>query len=128
MTIKFKGKGVNSMKNNDYEERLLNNASLEELIKMKIEREFMNDLKKSKEKKTVKVYNDIKDVPQDKIFSKTSVFRYFNRKTMNETFVNGIQADSLIGLQNNVREKILKGELDAFTTDDAYIKFEKAVF
>ncbi len=115
------------MKNND-EERLLNNTSLEDLIKMKIEREFMNDLKKSKEKKVVKVYNDIKDVPQDKIFSKTSVFRYFNRKTMNETFVNGIQADALIGLQNNIREKILKGELNAFTTDEAYIKFEKAVF
>ena len=47
---------------------------------------------------------------------------------MNETFVNGIQADALIGLQNNIREKILKGELNAFTTDEAYIKFEKAVF
>jgi len=34
----------------------------------------------------------------------------------------------LIGLQNNIREKMLKGELNAFTTDDAYIKFDKAVF
>lgn len=116
------------MKNSDDEERLLNNASLEELIKMKIEREFMSDLKKSKEKKVAKVYTDIKDLPKNKIFSKSSVFRYFNRKTMNETFVNGVQADALIGLQNNVREKMLNGELNAFTTDDAYIKFEKAVF
>lgn len=116
------------MKNNEAEERLLNNASIEDLIKMKIEREFMEDLKKSKQKVLPKTYTDIKDVPQDKIFSKSSVFRYFNRNTKCETFVNGIQADALIGIQNNVREKMLKGQLDAFTTESAYVKFEKAVF
>ena len=33
------------MKNSDAEEMLLKNASLEDLIKMKIEKEFMEDLK-----------------------------------------------------------------------------------
>ena len=108
------------MKNNDAEERLLNNASLDDLIKMKIEKEFIEDLKKSKEKIPPKVYTNIKDIPSDKVFSKVSVFRYFNRKTKCETFVNGIQ--------NNIREKMLKGELNAFTTETAYVKFEKAVF
>lgn len=116
------------MKNNEAEERLLNNASIEDLIKMKIEKEFMEDLKKSKQKVVPKTYTDIKDVPLDKIFSKCSVFRYFNRNTKCETFVNGVQADALIGIQNNVREKMLKGQLDAFTTESAYVKFEKAVF
>lgn len=127
MMKKF-NKGELHMKNNEAEERLLNNASIEDLIKMKIEREFMEDLKKSKQKVLPKTYTDIKDVPQDKIFSKSSVFRYFNRNTKCETFVNGIQADALIGIQNNVREKMLKGQLDAFTTESAYVKFEKAVF
>lgn len=37
------------MKNKDnIEEMLLNNASLEELIKMKIEKEFMSELKNQK--------------------------------------------------------------------------------
>ena len=116
------------MKNNDAEERLLNNASLDDLIKMKIEKEFIEDLKKSKEKIPPKVYTNIKDIPSDKVFSKVSVFGYFNRKTKCETFVNGIQADALIGIQNNIREKMLKGELNAFTTETAYVKFEKAVF
>lgn len=127
MMKKF-NKGELHMKNNEAEERLLNNASIEDLIKMKIEREFMEDLKKSKQKVLPKTYTDIKDVPQDKIFSKCSVFRYFNRNTKCETFVNGVQADALIGIQNNVREKMLKGQLDAFTTESAYVKFEKAVF
>jgi len=56
------------------------------------------------------------------------VYKYFNRNTKCESFINGIQAEALIGLQNNIREKMLKGELNAFTTDDAYIKFDKAVF
>lgn len=127
MTVKF-NKGDFFMKNNDAEERLLNNASLDDLIKMKIEKEFIEDLKKSKEKIPPKVYTNIKDIPSDKVFSKVSVFRYFNRKTKCETFVNGIQVDALIGIQNNIREKMLKGELNAFTTETAYVKFEKAVF
>ena len=95
---------------------------------MKIEKEFMEDLKKSKEKTEKKEVLEIKNLPKDKIFSKFSVYKYFNRDTGCETFFNGIQAEALIGLQNNIREKMLKGELNAFTTDNAYIKFEKAVF
>lgn len=116
------------MKNNDAEHMLLNNASLDDLIKMKIEKEFMADLEKSKEKPQKKVYTNIKDVPREMIFSKNSVYRYFNRSTKCESFINGIQAEGLIGLQNNVRQSLLKGELSAFTTDDAYVKFEKAEF
>ena len=116
------------MKNNDAEALLLNSTSLEDLIKMKIEKEFMNDLKNLKEKPKKQVITEIKNVPKDKIFSKYSVYQYFNRKTGCETLISGIQAEALIGLQNNIREKMLKGELSAFTIDDAYIKFEKAVF
>ncbi len=116
------------MKGNDAEQMLLNNASLEDLIKMKIEKEFMADLEKAKEKPKKKVYTDIKDLPKSMIFSKNSVFRYFNRNTKCETFINGIQAEALIGLQNQVRENMLKGNLSAFTTDNAYVKFDKAEF
>jgi len=116
------------MKNNEAEERLLNNTSLDDLIKMKIERGFMEDLKKAKEKPVEKTYTNIHDIPADKIFSKYAVYRYFNRSTGCETFINGVQAEALVGIQNNIREKMLEGKLNAFTTGDAYIKFEKAVF
>lgn len=116
------------MKNSDAEEMLLKNASLEDLIKMKIEKEFMEDLKKAKETPQKKIVTDIKSVPKEVIFSKDAVFRYFNRNTKCESLINGIQAEALTGTQHHVREQLAKGELNAFTTDDAYIKFEKAVF
>ncbi len=116
------------MKNKDAEEILLNGKSLDKLIKMKIEREFMEDLRKSKQMPKEKTYKQINKVPKDKIFSKQAVYRYFNRNTKCETYINGIQAEALIGTQNHIREKMLNGELDAFTTDEAYIKFDKAVF
>ena len=116
------------MKNNNAEEMLLNNTSLDELIKMRIEKEFMDDLKKSKEKPEKKEYTNIKDLPRGKIFSKDAVFRCYCKKTKCESFINGIQAEALIGLQDNIREQMLNGEVSAFATDDAYIKFEKAVF
>ena len=116
------------MKNNDAEQMLLSNSSLDDLIKMKIEKEFMSDIKKSKEKPEKNTYTDIKEVAKDKVFSKFSVFKVFNRNTGCETFINGVQADGLLGIQNQIREKMLKGELGAFTTEDAYVKFEKAVY
>ncbi len=116
------------MKYSEAEEKLLNNLSLDELIKMKIENEFTNNVKKMKDKTSVQTYTNIKDLPRGKIFSKDAVFRCYCKKTKCESFINGIQAEALIGLQDNIREQMLNGEVSAFATDDAYIKFEKAVF
>lgn len=108
------------------EEELLLGKSLDDLIKMKIEQEYMDEIKKMKEKPKKKIYTDIKALPEGKIFSKEAVFRYYNRDTKCESFINGVQAEAMLGIQNNIRQKILHGELSAFTTDNAYIKFEKA--
>lgn len=109
-------------------EELLLGKSLDDLIKMKIEQEFTDDIKKSKEKPKKKVYTNIKDLPKEKIFSKETVYKFFNRNTKCESYINGLQAEALIGTQNHIRSKMLNGELNAFTTENAYIKFEKAEF
>ena len=109
----------------DIEQVLLNNASLDELIKMKIEQEFR---KNAKPKKIVqKKVTDLKKVPKEKIFTKDAVFRVYNRINGNETFVNGIQADAMLGTQDSIREKILEKTLTAFSTEDTYVKFESAI-
>ena len=115
-------------KDEDIEEMLLGSASLDDLIRMKIENEFQDEMKKAQEKKLNrerKIYTKISEVPKDYIFSKDAVFKYYNRHNKLETYINGIQADALLGLQNNTRVKILNGELSTFSTDDAYVKFEK---
>lgn len=112
-------------KDDDIEQMLLNNASLDELIKMKIEKEFKAEQEMAKTKPQKKVITDIEKVPKSKIFSKQAVFRLFNRKNKTETFINGMQAEALLGIQNSIREKIYNGEVSAFTTEDAYVKFEK---
>ena len=115
-------------KNNDIEEILLTGTSLDDLIRMKIESEFRNEIANTKAPNSTnkKIYTEIKDIPKELIFSKNATYRVFNRNTKLETFINGIQADALIGLQNNIRTKLLNREISAFSTDDTYIKFEKA--
>lgn len=114
------------MKNDEkgLEERLLSHASLDELIKMKMEEELKVEFEKSKQKPEKKNITAIEDAPTHLIFSKKAVYKMFNRVNKSETYLNGVQAEALIGLQNNVREKIKNGEMDAFSTDNAYIKFE----
>lgn len=115
-------------KSQNIEEMLLTGASLDDLIRMKIEAEFKTEIENAKTRKTSnnnKIYTEIKEVPQNLIFSKQAVFKLFNRNTKQETFINGVQAEALIGLQDNVRQKFLNGEMSAFSTDEAYVKFEK---
>lgn len=120
MTLKFK-KGK-TMK--DMEQVLLNNASLDELIRMKIEEEFKN--KPQKQKPSTKTVTDLKEVPPEQIFTKNSVFKVFNRTNKSETYINGLQADALIGAQQGIREKFMNKTLTAFSTDDTYVQFVKA--
>lgn len=115
-------------KSQNIEEMLLTGASLDDLIRMKIEAEFKSEIENAQKEKisnNKKIYTEIKDVPKELIFSKLAIYKLFNRTTKQETFINGVQAEALIGLQNNVREKFLNGEMSAFSTDEAYVKFEK---
>lgn len=109
----------------DAEQRLLNSASLDELIKQKMEEELQAEFEKSKQKPEKEILTDISKVPTDLIFSKNAVYKVFNRLNKTETYINGMQAESMIGLQSSIREKIKNGQMDAFATDGAYVKFEQ---
>lgn len=110
---------------NEIEQRLLSHASLDELIKMKMEEELSAKFEEAKKEQIKKVIKDISKVPADLIFSKYSVYKVFNRLNRTETYINGLQAEAMIGLQNSVRQKIKSGQLDVFSTPDAYVKFEQ---
>lgn len=106
---------------------LFSSASLEDLIKMKIEDELREEMERAKQKPEKRTYTDISQVPKALIFSTQSTYKLFNRNNKTETYINGLQAEALIGTQHAVREKVAQGLLGAFATDDAYVKFEKAV-
>lgn len=108
----------------ELEQRLLNHASLDELIKLKMEEELKAEFKKIKEKPKKEVITDISKVPTELIFSKQSVFKIFNRINKTETYINGLQAEAMFGLQTATRAKVKAGQMDAFSTDSAYVKFE----
>lgn len=55
-------------KEEDLEQILLNNASLDELIKMKIEKEFKSELVKANKKPHKKTITDISKVPKGMVF------------------------------------------------------------
>jgi len=111
-------------KDNDIERMLLSNASLDDLIKAKIEKEFTQPLKNQQPPRITKI-TDISKVPSKLIFSKDAVYRLYNRNSKTQTYINGLQAEALLGEQESVRGKMLKGETSSFATEDAYIKFEK---
>ena len=114
--------------NNEIEEMLLSNTSLDELIKKKIEKEFVSEIEQAKRPKEKKHITDISKVPQNLIFSRQSVFKVFNRLNKSETYINGIQAEALTGTQNNIHDKLKNGEISTFVTQDGYIKFEYVEF
>lgn len=109
------------------EQALLLDLSLDELIKKKMEEELRAELNKINKKPERTIITSLSDVPKEHVFSKYSVYKIFNKVNKQESYLNGLQAEALIGTQNSVREKMLAGVLDAFSTENAYVKFEKAV-
>lgn len=113
-------------KSNDItEEILMNNKSIDELIKMKMQEEMKNAFNSRVGNNSKTLITDMKDVPVDKIFTKKSTFKVFNKETKVETLINGLQAEALIGMQNDVREKFKRKEIDIFSTDNLFVKFDR---
>ncbi len=122
--VSLEKEGTMKKDEKDIEQRLLSHASLDELIKMKMEEELKVEFDKSKENFQKTIITEISKVPTDLIFSKKAVYKMFNRINKSETYLNGMQAEAMIGLQNNIRDKVKSGQMDAFSTDSAYVKFE----
>ncbi|HNW26656.1 MAG TPA: hypothetical protein PLG15_00140 [Candidatus Gastranaerophilaceae bacterium] len=108
----------------EIEQKLLSEVSLDELIKKKMEEEIKHEFEISKQKPQKNLITDITKVPPHLIFSKAAIYKIFNRLNKTQTFINGIQAEAMLGLQNSLRDKIRLGQIDAFSTQDAYVKFE----
>ncbi len=108
------------------EDVLLSGKSIDELIKIKMQEEIKQAFKKVSTKFTKKKVLNIKDVPTKYLFSKNSVFKKYNKNNNTVSFINGMQAEAMLGLDNISREKLLKGEIDVFSTENSFIKFEYA--
>jgi len=108
------------------EDALLSGKSLDELIKLRMKEEIKSAFQKVSVKFENKRITDIKSVPKKYIFSKNAVYKKFNKRNNTISFINGIQAEGMLGLDENSREKLINGEIDVFSTDSAFVKFEYA--
>ena len=106
------------------EHALLSGKSVDELIKIKMKEEMKSAFEKITQKHEKRRIFDIKEVPNEKLFTKNSVFKKFNKANNTISYINGIQAEALLGLDTLTREKLLNGELEVFSTENAFIKFE----
>ncbi|MGN1125472.1 MAG: hypothetical protein ACI4SM_04730 [Candidatus Gastranaerophilaceae bacterium] len=106
------------------ENALLSGKSIDELIKIKMKEEMTAVFEKiAQTKEKIRIF-DIKDCEKNQIFSKNSIFKKFNKNNNTISYINGIQAEALLGLDDISRNKILNGEIDVFSTENAFVKFE----
>lgn len=110
-------------KNDDIETSLLSGKSIDELIKQKINEEITVELEAARKSATITKINDFSKLPTAEVFSKSTTYLVFNRKTKQESYINGVQAESLIGMGLSTREKLIRKETDSFLTEDYYVKF-----
>lgn len=106
------------------EDALISGKSIDELIKIKMKEEIKNIFERNVEKITSRRIENIKDVPRGRLFSKDAIFKIFNKHNNTVSFINGIQAEALLGLDEVSREKLLHGESDTFSTENSFVKFE----
>lgn len=109
--------------NKDKEEMLMTGKSLDELIAIKIEEDYKNMLKEAKKSVKVTKVTQAEKLKPEIIFSKKSVFKTFNKKTRTESYVTGLQAEGMLGLQNDARQALCSGKVKSFISGDTYVEF-----
>lgn len=114
-------------KNNDIEEILLKNASIDDLIRQKIDSEISLEIEQAKKPALKEQITDFKKISPELVFSKAATYLVFNRITKQESYINGVQAESLIGIQPSLREKLQSKQTDCFLTENYYVKFYSCV-
>ncbi|MGN0031354.1 MAG: hypothetical protein ACI37Q_05300 [Candidatus Gastranaerophilaceae bacterium] len=110
--------------NSEIEKLLLNDAKYDNLVRSKIEKEFEKETGNKKIKS--KIITDIKKVPKDMIFTKNAIFLIMNKMSKTKSYINGVQAEGFLGVQNTVRENLLNGNTDSFVAGNNFVKFVKA--
>ena len=106
------------------EDALISGKNLDELIKLKMKEEMTNVFSKIIQKSEKHRVFDIKKIPKNSIFSRNTIFKKFNKSNNTISYINGIQAESLLGLDEATRKKLQDGEIEVFSTDNAFVKFE----
>ena len=109
--------------NKDKEEMLLKGMTLDELITKKIEEDYKNLLKEVKKTVRVTKITEPKEITPDLIFSKKSVFKTFNKTSKTESYINGLQAEGMLGLQKEARDALISGKAKSFISGDTYVEF-----
>lgn len=91
-------------------------------LKEKMHKEIVEKSKEIKHIDTKKKKN-IKDLSPEEIFSANTIWKIYNRKTNIHSFINGIQAEGYIGMQDEIRHLIISYQSDCFLVDDFFIEF-----
>ena len=108
----------------EVERILLNDENYEKFIHSKTEKEFTQILEDETKNKPKEI-TDIKQVPQDLLFTKNAVYTVINKESKTKSYINGVQAEGFLGSQELLREKFISGQTDYFVSGNNYIKFFK---
>lgn len=111
-------------KNKDIEKILLNDASYDEIIRTKVEQDFVQELDKSKSEKSGYI-TEISSAPKDRIFTKFATYEVINKISKTKSYINGVQAEGFLGNKTAEREKLLAGTIDSFVSGNIFVKFVK---
>ena len=101
------------------EEKLLNSTSVEKAIKEVI----ADEIAEAKKPKVITEITEITEVPKGQVLGIHSAFTVFNRVNKTESALNGIQVDSLLGLNQARRKQLENAQVSELTIGDYHITF-----
>lgn len=103
--------------------KYLKNSDIDKLLEQKIENEIKQEIEEAAKVKEIKYIKEFSGIPREKIFSNAATYKIFNRKTKKESFINGSQAESLVGLNPVLRNDLESASVDNFTVNEYYVRF-----
>lgn len=98
---------------------------IDELIGKKIVQKIEEEIELAEKVPEYAIITDFELVPAELTFSTSAIYMVFNRSTKMKTFINGTQAESIIGLASNVKINLTSKTSDNFTVNEYFVRFHQ---
>lgn len=113
--------------NFNIDEMIMVNPKAQKALAQKIKAEIDSKKTDAKNRET-RTITSIKDVPQNELYTKNSIWRATNLNTMIEFELSGVNVDIYLGDNLALRSLLEKGAIDSFIKNGLFIQFDHVTY
>ncbi|MBQ2871683.1 hypothetical protein IJE86_08275 [bacterium] len=89
--------------------------------------ESLRESKIRQDELNAKILTEFANIPEQKVFAKSTFYKFFNPKNKREFVIDGVMLEGKIGLDSSLYEKVKSRSVAMFYVGEAIVSFYKSI-